>query len=131
MDTISMNREVRHVASAASIIAVWCVAAVLVTAAHQRLDHASVVGSMAAKLAVILLAAFAYMRVLARNVTLEHALFVGVAWALLSIITEMIAVTHFNPGWYPLLGSPSHAAFRNLLLAAWIGTPALFARRSS
>ena len=57
------------------------------------------------------------------------ALFVGVGWAALAMITEVAASTRLGRGWFDLIGAPAHDALRIVMLFAWIATPALFARR--
>src|SRR5213596_261218 len=108
-----------------SVLLFWAVAAALVFWADRALS--SPAGGVTVKTAAIVLVAFAYMRLTAREATLDHALFVGVTWLLLTIAAELLATRHFGRSWFELLGSPN-SALRNILLFAWIGAPALFAR---
>lgn len=108
----------------------WAVAAVAVAGTHRFLEARSPASCLAVSVLLIVSIAFAYMRVAARGATMDQALFVGVAWAFLAVIAESVDVTHSTPH-YPLLGSPAHEAFRDLMVIAWIAAPALFARRRS
>ena len=103
----------------------WVVAAALVLGADRTLAEPA--ARVTVKAAVILVMAFAYMRLTAREPTLDHALFVGVTWLVLSIVAELLLSRHFGRSWFDLLGSPD-SALRNILMFAWIGAPALFAR---
>ena len=80
------------------------------------------------KAAAIVAVAFAYMRLTARKATLDHALFVGVTWLVFSIVAELLFTRRLGHSWFELLGSPD-SALRNILMFAWIGAPALFARQ--
>lgn len=73
------------------------------------------------KVGAIVVIAFVYVRLFARNVTVDHAVFVGVAWLLLDIVAEMTLPLD-------LLGTASATPMRSLLLVTWIGAPAMFAR---
>ena len=108
-----------------SVLFFWAVAAALVFWADRTLSSPRV--GVAVKTLAIVLVAFAYMRLTAREATLDHALFVGVTWLLLTIGAELLVTQHFGRSWFELLGSPD-SALRNILLFAWIGAPALFAR---
>lgn len=102
----------------------WIAAALLVLTAHALIDPYSNAAGALVKVGVILFAAFLYIRLTARNATVDHAVFVGLAWLLLDIVTEV--TMHVN-----LLGSTSAPATRNLMLLTWIAAPALFARVGS
>jgi hypothetical protein len=95
----------------------WVLAAVVV----------AMVPFAAAKAAVIVAAAFAYMT---RRATLHHALAVGATWLVLAVVVEMAMSAHLHRAWYELLGPPTHPAMRILLLVSWVAAPALFARES-
>jgi hypothetical protein len=99
------------------VLLYWAIAAALVVADAR----------LTVKAAVIVLTAFAYMRLTARDPSLDHALFAGVTWLALSIVAELLLTRHLGRGWFDLLGSPD-SALRNILMFAWIGAPALFAR---
>lgn len=111
---------------ATGVLLYWGMAAVLVFGVDRTL--ASPGTAVAVKTAAIILVALAYMRLTARKATLDHALFVGVTWLLLSIIAELLLSRHLHRSWFDLLGSPD-SALRNVLMFAWIGAPALFARQ--
>ena len=128
MNTITIKRDVRYAAAAASLVAFWVVAAVGVITADQVLQPLSAGACLAAKLGVIGLIAGMYMRFSARDATIERALFTGIAWATFSIAAELIIISRYDRSWYPFFGPPSNAAFRNVLLIAWIGSMTLFAR---
>jgi hypothetical protein len=84
----------------------------------------------AEKIGAIVILAFVYMRFITRDVTLDHALMVGVLWLTLDVVAEMATTSYPHHAWFGLMGLPQHAAIRNLLLITWIGAPALFARRT-
>ena len=95
----------------------WLLAAVVV----------AIVPFAAAKVAVIVAVAFAYMT---RRATLHHALAAGATWLVLAVVVEMAMSAHLHRAWYELLGPPTHPAMRLLLLVTWVAAPALFARES-
>ena len=103
----------------------WMAAAVLVALVDRFFSAPG--ASVPLKTAAIILVAFAYMRFTAPEVTLDHALFVGVVWLSLSIAAELLVSRHLRRSWFVLIGSPD-SALHNLLMFAWIGAPALFAR---
>jgi hypothetical protein len=109
-------------------IGLWLVAAFLVITAQHAFGNDFVLCA-AAKLAIIVLAAFAYMNLAARRATLDRALLVGAAWLLLCVVVEVTMSTHVHHAWTDLLGSPDHPVVRDVLLIAWVATPMLFARR--
>jgi len=79
------------------------------------------------KLGAIVASGFAYMRLTARKATVDHALFVGLAWLLLDIISEIVASQEVGSGWFALIGAPtSHV--RDLMLFTWVVSPAILAR---
>lgn len=102
----------------------WIAAAFLVLATHGFVDPYSNAAGALLKVGAIVVAAFLYVRLTARNATVDHAVFVGLAWLMLDIISEMTLRVD-------LLGSTSAPATRNLILVTWIAAPALFARVSS
>ena len=108
------------------VLLYWAMAAALVFWADRTLPSSSA-ASVGVKTAAIVLVAFAYMRLTARNATLDHALFVGVTWLVFSIVAELFLTRRLGRSWFELLGSPD-SALRNILMFAWIGAPALFAR---
>src|SRR5438067_13901966 len=108
------------------VLLYWIMAAALVLWSDRTIPTSSVAG-VGVKTAAIVLVAFGYMRLTARKATLDHALFVGVTWLVFSIVTELFLTRHLGLSWFELLGSPD-SALRNILMFAWIGAPALFAR---
>ena len=100
-----------------AVIGFWIIAALLVIAARLAI----------AKLAAIFIVSFVYMRFVAREATVDHALFAGAMWLALSIVAELAASTHTGHGWFLLIGSPT-SFMRNVLMFAWIFVPSLFAR---
>lgn len=102
-------------------LVIWVLTAFVVGAVHV----------FAAKVAVIVAMAYAYMRFVVRDATMATAVIAGVAWATLSVIVEAAVGSHLHHGWYELLGSPDHALLRDVVLLAWIATPSLFARRGA
>ncbi len=106
----------------------WAIAVILVVATDRIVAPISLTMSVSLKVVAIIVTAYAYMRLAARNTSFDSALFGGAAWAILTIITELIATTNAGHGWFALMGSPQHGAQRELLLLAWIAAPALLAR---
>ena len=105
----------------------WAVAAALVVFVDRVFSTPA--AGVTFKTSAIVLVAFAYMRLTAPEVTLDHALFVGVTWLLLSIVAELLVTRYFRRSWFVLVGSPD-SALRNILMFAWIGAPAIFAREN-
>ena len=129
MDVNTGHRELRYATAVMLIVACWSIAAVSVFALHQTFSRTSAAGCLVAKAAVILMAALTYMRLASRAATVEHALFVGIGWTVLSILAEFLLVTRVRPVSYPLLGGDD--TFRSVLILTWIGAPLLFARRQA
>jgi hypothetical protein len=126
---VTFAHRKHHAATTAALVVIfWSIAAVLVAIVHQRMDAASPVGSVAGKVGAILLIAAAYIRLTAVETTLDHALFVGTAWVLFGIATEIAITTTSGRQWFALLGSPANGGLRCVLLIAWIIAPALFIR---
>ena len=127
MNTLTLRS---HATTAVSFTVIfWAIAAIGVAAAHRIIGLASPGASTAVQIVVILAAAAAMTIVGPRGATLDQALFAGVAWALFSIIAEIVASTNLSHPWFALVGSPAHPMLRDLLLVTWIFAPALFARR--
>ena len=115
MNTLAIRT---HTTAALSLVILfWAIAALGVAATQQ----------ITVKMVIILAAASAFA-VLTR-VTIETALFTGVAWAMLSIIAEIVAATNLSQPWFALIGTPAHPLLRDLLLVTWIFAPSLFVRR--
>jgi hypothetical protein len=127
MNAITLRNHGTTTIAAALIF--WVAAALLIVMVHGFLEPISPAASFIVKILAILAISFAYMRLTRREVTIDEALFVGVGWAALAMITEVAASTHLGRGWFALIGSPAHDALRIVTLFAWIATPALFARR--
>ena len=116
-------------ARATSVVLFWGLGAILTVAAHLATVPMTPRVAVAAKLGAIFVAAYAYMRLAARNAPVEHALVVGVSWLALGIVTEIVMAAAGGHGWFELLGSPEKPMLRDVLLFAWIVAPALFARQ--
>ena len=115
----------------AQVVGVWAVAALLVVVSHRTLGTVSIAACVAVKALAILASGYVYMRLLARDATVEHALLVGVTWLLLDIGAEIAIASTLGTRWYLLLGSPAYPIFRDVLLFAWVAAPAVFARGRS
>lgn len=113
------------------VVTFWLAAAVLVATAHRALDPLSVPGGAVATIAAVLITAYAYTRLCARDAGTSHALGVGIAWLVLTIVAEMAMTRHVGHGWYGLIGSPDRALLRNVFLFVWVFAPVLFARREA
>ncbi len=120
----------RATAAVAGSLFFWVITAGAVAAAHRFLEPHSPVACLALSFLAIITMAFAYMRLVAREATIDQALFVGLGWVTLAILVEVIDVSRFSTT-YPLFGSPSHEVFRDLLVIAWLAAPVLFVRRRS
>lgn len=115
--------------TAVLVVGFWGVAAVLVATAHLELElFLPPAGSAMAATGAVFAAAYGYSHFAARQAGVSHALGVGAAWLLLSIITEMVVTSRLGHGWFALLGTPARPLLRNLSLFVWIFAPAFFAR---
>ena len=123
--------ETRHhlATTAALVVAFWTAAAVAVTAAQIKLHPISAANATASTIAAIVLAAWCYTHFCARYAGISHALGVGIAWLVLSIVTELVIAARVGHGWYGVLGSPDRPLLRNVFFFVWIFSPAIFARR--
>lgn len=123
--------DVRHhpVVTWGLVFLFWIAAAVLVATSHIRLDALSPLGGAAATIASIVGVAYAYTRLCARHAGLSHTLGVGIAWLVLTIVTEITITNRTGHGWYSLIGTPDRPLLRNVFLFVWIFAPALFAQR--
>jgi hypothetical protein len=123
--------ETRHrfTTTAAFVTLFWLVAATAVATAHARLDALSPSGAAIAGVAAIVICAFSYTRLCAREAGIIHALAVGLAWLVLGIMTEIAVASLLGHGWYVVLGSPDHPVLRDISIFTWIFSPVLFARR--
>jgi len=120
------QRKHRLATTATLVVLFWAFAALLVASVDRTVAPISADGGAIAKIGVLILIAFAYIKLTAREATIDHALFVGFAWVALTIVTEMIITAITGRGWFLLLGPPSSSAFRYLMLFAWVSAPALF-----
>ena len=130
-DDESRKRTHTVALTAAMIVLFWGLAAFLVFEMNRILGAVAPVSVAFAKVVVIVAAAWVYMRLAGPRATVGHALLVGVVWFALDIGTEIAMTFSSHREWFVLLGSPSSSALRVVLLAAWVGAPALFARYSS
>ncbi len=118
-----------HPATTATLVLLfWLVAAVLVVAAHVVIDPLSPGGGTVTAIGALFGTAYAYSRFVARQAGVTHALGVGIAWLVLSIVAEIALSTRLGHGWFALLGSPDRPLLRNVFLFAWIFSPAFYAR---
>ena len=118
-----MTHSHHRMTTAALVVLFWGIAAVLVIAATRL--------GTAAEIAVLIATAYAYSRFAGREPGISHCLGVGIAWLVLSIITELALSVRSGHTWFTLLGSPDRPLLRNVLLFAWIFAPAIFARRET
>lgn len=117
-------------ATAVLILLFWLAAVAAVAVAHAGLDPVSPAGGAVATIGSIVLAAFCYTRLCARQAGTTHALGVGIAWLVLGIVTELAVTMHRGHAWYAILGSPDQPLLRNIVFFVWIFSPAVFAERS-
>jgi len=129
-DTVVVTKH-NPLTTALRVLVCWLGSAALVAIAHATLDALSPGGSAVAVILSILGAAALYMRVFAPDADVTHALGVGIAWLVMTIVAEMITATLEGHGWYSLLGSPARPLLRNVFLFVWIFAPAIFARSRS
>ena len=122
-----MTESIHITRSAILLLLFWTLAAFLVIALHRLFEGRSPVACVASQTVAILGVALIYMKVATSNATIDHGLFVGAAWLVLAIVTELVVTAHTGRGWFEIIGSPA-SALRNILMFAWILGPALFAR---
>ncbi|HEX2832675.1 MAG TPA: hypothetical protein VHW00_06650 [Thermoanaerobaculia bacterium] len=115
--------------TAAVVTLFWIIAAIGVGAVHLEIDPRSSSGGAVASIAIIVIAAWSYMRFCARWAGISHALGVGIAWLVLGIAAEIGVTMRVGHGWYAVLGTPDHPLLRNIYLFVWIFAPAIFAQR--
>ncbi len=125
--------ERRHslVTKVTMIVLFWAIAAVVLVTAHRTIEPLSAIACVAAKSCVLILTSLAYIRLTAREATVNHAIFVGIAWLLRAMAVEIALTASRGQGWFDLIGSPDSPYLRDVLLFSWIASPALFVRRSS
>ena len=117
--------------TATLVLLFWLAAAVLVVAAQVEIDPLAPTGGTAAAIGALFATAWAYSRFVARHAGITHALGVGIAWLVLSIVAEIALGTRLGQGWFTLLGSPDRPLLRNVFLFAWIFAPAFYARHET
>jgi hypothetical protein len=117
----------RPASCAAIAAACWAAAALLVGTANSELAS-SPVAAVVIEVAAIVIMAAAYIRIASPEATLDHALFVGTAWVLLAMATELVMTAQAGRQWFALLGTPANGGLRCVLLIAWIVAPSLFVR---
>ncbi|MBK5260014.1 MAG: hypothetical protein JJE51_10500 [Thermoanaerobaculia bacterium] len=115
--------------SIALILPSWIIAAFLVAAMPGVVSPAFPLAIVVAKIAAVVVVAFAYVKMSGGLNSLNEALLVSAAWLLLDIAAEMAVTIHTGHAWFALLGSPASPVLRGCVLLAWIAAPALFARR--
>jgi hypothetical protein len=125
------SRRHHPLVTALMVVVFWMIAAGLVMASRTLIEPWSARGNAVAEVGALLLTAYTYSRLAARDAGVSHALGVGTAWLMLSIATEVVLTTQEHRGWFTLLGSPEQAVFRNVMLFVWIFAPALFVRRGT
>jgi len=123
-----VERRQGVVATIARVALFWGIAAALVATAHLKLDRVFPWGGAAVEIGALITVAFCYMRFVARQATVDHALLVGIIWLLLAIVGEITVASYVHHDWFALLGSPARPMLRNVFLFAWVFAPALFAR---
>jgi hypothetical protein len=111
------------------VLLFWTIAAALVAACHFGIETRWPAAGAAGAIVSVAAAAYAYMRLHARDRGTSHALGVGVAWLGLAIVAEVTISMRLGHGWYALLGSPAHPLLRNAFLFVWVFAPAAFASR--
>jgi hypothetical protein len=132
MTTMTQPFALRHhhpAITALLVVLFWMAAAALVTTAHAELGRRSPEAAAVATFATLIVTAYAYSRLVARQAGVTHALTVGTTWLMLSITAEVVLTTRAGHAWFTLLGSPDRPLLRNVLLFAWIFAPVLFASR--
>lgn len=112
----------------ALVLLFWCLAAFLVIALH-RIIPTPPIACAALQTLTIVAVALVYMKVATGEATIDHALFTGTTWLVLSIVAELGMAAHVGHGWFEIIGSPA-SGLRNVLMFAWILAPALFATKA-
>jgi hypothetical protein len=123
------HRQRHHAAStAAALVLFWLIAAALVLVSQRAVGPQPAAQCIAAVVALLLTAAV-YMRLIARDGGVTHALGAGITWFVFSMAAEIVMSSRAGHGWFSLLGAPAHPLARNVLMFVWIFAPALFAHR--
>jgi hypothetical protein len=114
----------------AMTVVFWALAAVLVFEADRMTTGIAATGAALIKVAVIVAMAWAFIRFAAPWATVNDAALAGLAWFAMGVAAEISMAAMMGRGWFVLLGAPTSAVARAILLMAWAGAPALFARHS-
>jgi hypothetical protein len=112
----------------ALVVLFWCLAAFLVIAVHRIIPAPAIACAVLQTLAIVAVA-LVYMKMATREATIDHALFAGTTWLVLSIVAELLIAARIGHGWFEIIGSPA-SPLRNVLMFAWILAPALFATKA-
>ena len=128
MVDVGMHRKTQLAKTTTLVFLFWSLAAFLVIALHRIVPTPPVAGAALQALAIVA-AAFVYMKFATSEGTIDHALFVGTAWLVLSIVAELVIAARIGHGWFEIIGSPA-SSLRNVLMFAWILAPALFATKA-
>jgi hypothetical protein len=112
----------------ALVVLFWCLAAFLVIALH-RIIPAPPIACAALQALSIVAVALVYMKFATSEAAIDHALFAGTTWLVLSIVAELAMAAHTGHGWFEIIGSPA-SPLRNVLMFTWIFAPALFATKA-
>jgi hypothetical protein len=126
--TSQVDKPKHGAAARAGLAAAFWIAAALAVGLTNSQMASSPVAAVVIEVAAILMMAAAYMRIVCPEATLDHALFVGTAWVLLAIVTELIMTAHSGRQWFALLGTPTNGGLRCVLLITWLIAPAVFVR---
>lgn len=122
------HRKAHLAKTLALVVLFWCLAAFLVIAMH-RIIPAPPIACAAMQTLTIVAVALAYMKLATSEPTIDHALFTGTTWLVLSIVAELGMAERTGHGWFEIIGSPA-SGLRNVLMFAWILAPALFATKA-
>jgi hypothetical protein len=125
----TMTLRVNATTTAALSLISWIAAALLVAFIHNTVEPLSPAACAILKAIAIIGVGFVLMRLTRDELTVDTALFIGMLWAALAMVTEVVVSAHWGRSWFVLLGSPDRKVLRDVLLLAWIGAPALFARK--
>jgi hypothetical protein len=125
----AVTQRSAHLAKTFTLVVVfWCLAAFLVIALRRIIPTPAIACAALQTLAIVAVA-LVYMKLATREATIDHALFTGTTWLVLSIVAELAMAEHTGHGWFEIIGSPA-SGLRNVLMFAWILAPALFASRA-
>ena len=125
----TMTLRLNATTTAALSLISWIAAALLVAFIHNAVEPVSPAACAILKSIAIIAIGFVLMRLTRDELTVDGALFIGMLWAALAMVTEVVMSAHGGRSWFELLGSPDRKVLRDVLLMAWIAAPALFARR--